>query len=99
MSIIDIFTFKKEGKKIFSKENFIEILKLAREKIVEQAKENIPGIEKKIIVDEIVIAKITAWKNTCKNKMVAWVLDRIIEVIPSVTQLVYDFLKEKVESL
>ena len=57
-------------------------------------------IEKKAIVDELVIAKIEILKETYpKNKLVLWILDRIIDVIPTVTQLVYEFLKEKIENL
>lgn len=99
MSILDVFTFKGEAAKIFSKENFSNILELARAEILRQAKEKIPGVEKKLIVDQIVITRINAWKDNCKNKLVKWLLDQIIKAIPTVTQLVYDFLKEKIENL
>ena len=101
MGIFDIFSFKKEAAKVFTKENFEHILKTAREEIINQAKETArKGIEKKAIVDELVIAKIEILKETySKNKLVLWILDRIIDVIPTVTQLVYEFLKEKIENL
>ena len=47
MSIFDVFSFKKEGTKVFSKENFQFILMTAKEEILKQAKENILGAEKK----------------------------------------------------
>lgn len=98
--ILDVFTFKKEGVKVFSKENFKHILETARAEIINQAKERIPGVEKKLIVDRIVIAKVNVLKETYpKNKLILWVLDRIIYVIPTVTQLIYEFLKEKIENL
>ena len=58
MSIFDVFSFKKEAAKVFTKENFQHILETARAEIIKQAKANIPGIEKKLIVDKAVIAKI-----------------------------------------
>lgn len=101
MGLFDVFTFKKDGKKIFSKEVFKEVLEESREKIVEQAKAKIPGEEKKSIVDKAVIAFIQAKVKTLeiKNGLVLWLVDRIIGLIPLVTQIVYNFLKEKVEAL
>lgn len=99
MSIFDAFTIKKEGKKFFSKENFTAILEIARKEIIEQAKANIPGVEKKTIVDTIVIHKLNSIACGFSNKILLWIIDRIIDCIPTVTQLVYDFLKEKVENL
>ena len=101
MGLFDIFTFKKDGKKVFSKEFFKEVLENAREAIIRLAKENIPGVEKKNCVDAIVISrihdKVTALN--IQNKLVLWLIDRLIDVIPTVTQLIYDFLKEKIENL
>lgn len=99
MSIFDVFTFKKEASGVFTKENFAEVLQFAKEKIVEQAKAKIPGIEKKIAVDNAVIVKIREIRSTCKNKLVLWLIDQIIKVVPTVTQLIYDFLKAKIENL
>lgn len=102
MIIFDIFTFKKEATKVFSKENFQHILETAKDEIIKQAKENVnaKGPEKKIIVDKIVIAKIEVLKETYKkNGLIVWLLNLIIKVIPTVTQLIYEFLKEKVENL
>ena len=100
MGIFDIFSFKKEAAKVFTKENFQHILETARAEIIKQAKANIPGIEKKLIVDKAVIAKIEILKETYKkNGLVVWLLNLIIKNIPTVTQLVYEFLKEKIENL
>ena len=101
MSIFDIFTFKKEGKKIFSIEFFKAILEEARRGVIKLAKENIPGEEKKKCVDAIVTSFIYSRIQTLgiTNKIILWIIDRIIEVVPTITQLVYEFLKEKVENL
>ena len=68
MSILDVFTFKKEALKVFTAENFASVLKTAREEIIRQAKAKIPGHEKKVLVDNIVIAKIREFRNICKNR-------------------------------
>jgi len=99
MNIFDLFTFKKEGVRVFSKENFATVLNIARSEIITQAKANIPGHDKKEIVDRVVIFKIETFKDNCKNTIIKWILEKIIEVIPTVTQLIYDFLKEKIEEL
>ena len=101
MGLFDIFTFKKDSKKVFSKEVFKEVLEEARNCIIEQARAALAGEEKKALVDKIVIAFITAKIKSLeiKNGLVLWLVDRVIGLIPLVTQLVYNFLKEKVEAL
>lgn len=100
MGLFDVFSFKKEGIKVFSKENFKHILEVAKDEIIKQAKENISGTEKKLIVDRLVIAQVNVLKETYpKNKLILWILDRVIEAVPTITQLVYNFLKEKIENL
>lgn len=101
MSIFDIFGFKKEAKKIFSKETILEILNAIKNYVIKMAKESIPGPEKKELVDRAVIDFINfkVQQLKIKNKLVLWLVDRFIEFIPKITQLVYDFLKEKVENL
>lgn len=100
MSIFDVFSFKKEAGKVFTKENFAHILETARLAIIEQAKDATKkGAEKKFIVDEKVISSINILKDSCKNGLIKWLLERIVGVIPTVTQLIYEFLKEKIENL
>ncbi len=99
MGLFDVFTFKKEAVKVFSKENIVATLNLAKEKIVEKAQEAIAGNEKKEIVDKIVIDFIKEKAKVTNNKVVLWFVDKVIEIIPSITQTVYDFLKERIENL
>lgn len=102
MSIFDVFSFKKEANKVFTKENFTHILETTRLAIIEQAKDVTKkgkGAEKKFLVDEKVIASINILKDSCKNGLIKWLLERIIAIIPAVTQLIYEFLKEKIENL
>ena len=101
MGLFDVFSFKKEAAKVLNKDFFTEVLKLAREKIIELAKKNMPGQEKKAQLDEFLTiyihSKVKEYKIT--NKYVLWLVEKLIEVLPSVTQIVYDLLKEKVENL
>lgn len=99
MGLFDIFKFKKDIKGVFSSENISDILMYVREKIVEQAKKNIPGSEKKAAVDYLVIQYIRKKVANCNNNIVLWLVERIVEVIPKITQIIYDFLKEKIENL
>ena len=99
MGLFDLLTFKKEATAVFSKENLNALLEAARHAIIEQVKEHYPGPEKKAKVDLIVIAKIEELKAKVKNKYVCFIIERIEDITPRLTQLVYDFLKEKVENL
>jgi 5-methylcytosine-specific restriction endonuclease McrBC GTP-binding regulatory subunit McrB len=100
MSVFDIFSFKKEAGKVFTKENFVHVMETAKNAIIEQAKDTTKkGVAKKFIVDEKVIKSINILKDSCKNGLIKWLLDRIVDIIPTVTQLIYEFLKEKIENL
>ena len=99
MGLFDVFTFKKEALKVFSKENILNTLTLAKNKIIEQIQNNIPGVEKKEVVDKIVIEFIREKSKVTNYKVVLWFVDKLIEIKPSVTQMVYEFLKERIENL
>ena len=101
MSIFDIFSFRKEFRKIFSKENCEKVLLSIRAKIVELAKASIPGQEKKELLDHHIINIIDVFvlNHGIKNKIILWIIEKVKEFIPSLTQIQYDFLKEKVENL
>ena len=99
MSIFDVFTFKKEALKVFTAENVKEVFDKARAAIIAQAKENFPGEEKKKAVDAIIICVIEGKTKDCNNKLVLWVVDLLKKAVPTITQAVYNFLKEKVEEL
>ena len=99
MGLFDVFSFKKEAQKVFTKENFDTVLTTAKEAIVSFVNKEILGSAKKKRVDEIVIAKIIELTVNVKNGLVLWVIDKLIDLVPVVTQLIYNFLKEKVENL
>ena len=93
MGLFDIFTFKKESKKIFTKENFQIVLNCAKEEIIKQVKNKLPGKEKMAIVEKAVISKIWELQNNTSNSVIKWLLDLLILVVPVVTQFIYDTLK------
>ena len=99
--MFEMFSFKKEAAKVLNKETFSEILKMARERIIELAKENIPGEEKKRQLDAVLTAHVymKVKEAGIKNKWVLWLVDQLVDLLPKVTQLVYEFLKEKIENL
>lgn len=99
MGLFDLFSFKKEAQKVFNSENLNTVLRTAREAIISFVDKQILGSDKKKRVDEIVIVKIIELTADIKNGLVIWLVDRLIDLIPIVTQLIYDFLKEKVENL
>ena len=101
MGLFDVFSFKKEAGKVFCKETFKDILESAKDLIVDLAKENIPGEEKKRTLDTILTARIygKVAESGIKNKLVLWLVDKLVEVLPTITQLIYEFLKAKVENL
>ncbi len=99
MGLFDIFSFKKNAGKVFSSENIIGLFNLAKDKIIEQAKAKIPGEEKKIAVDYLVIKYIESKIENCTNKYVLWLVEKLIAEVPKITQLIYDFLKAKIENL
>lgn len=99
MGLFDVFTFKKQAAEVFTKENVAEVLDKARTAIIEQVKAKYPGPEKMtavVITVQDLIARKTA---NCTNKLVIWLVSQIVKIVPTITQLVYNFLKEKVENL
>ena len=99
MKLLDIFSFKKESSKIFTKENIQAILDLAKKEIIKQAKEKFPGKEKMEKVENAVILKIRELRDTTKNSAVRWLLDLLIMAVPTITQYIYETLKETIKNL
>ena len=100
MSILDLFSFKKQAQAVFSAANIKAVLDKARAAIIEKAQDTVlKGYEKKEWVDVVVISAIKNKTQYCTNKLVLWLVDRIIDSVPTITQAIYDYLKEKVENL
>lgn len=101
MGIFDLFSFKKVTEAVFTKENFVYILTLAKKEIIARKKEEIEGRIKKAQVDLVVQGAIDnlMMKYNVTNKLVLWLISQIKKAVPGITQVVYDLLKEKVEEL
>ena len=100
MSILDIFNFKKKIQEVATKENVESIIGIARDKILEQAKDKATkGIQKMDnVVDEVI--EFIEEKIYSDNKIVQWVIDNIlIPNIRTITQAIYDLLKQTVKGL
>ena len=99
MGLFDIFSFKKEFTKAFSKENFALLNALAKEKIVEQVKEKCAGSEKMDKVVEAILDFINK-HMTSTNGLVNWIKDNIlIPNVRTILQALYDALKAKIKDL
>lgn len=100
MSILDIFSFKKDLEKIVTVENFNLIKNSIKEDIILYAKDQVlRGHAKMNKVVERVI-KVIEEKIKSNNKIVQWIIDNIlIKNIRLVAQSIYDDLKATVEGL
>ena len=99
MGLFDVFTFKKQALELFSKKNIDEFLNKARTLIIEQIKANYPGPEKMEKVVEALIDFVVDKSENINNKLVLWLGEQLVKAIPAIAQIVYNFLKEKVENL
>ena len=100
MSILDLFTLKKDLTQTVKPDYLSALDFFIALKIKEQAKETgLKGIEKFNIVKANVIEYIhTHFKSN--NKIVQWIINTfIIEPIEGKIQSIYDTLKEKVSNL
>jgi len=99
MGLLDLLSFKKDASELFSAGNVTSFFAFIREKILTQAELNKVGEAKKAFVDSRVIEFIQNKASSCKNKLVLWLVRQLINVIPRITQIIYDFLKEKIANL
>lgn len=99
MFILDVFSFKTAFSKLATKENFDKLREIAKAKIIEQVKANIPGDEKmqNVVTD---LVNYISLHLTSSNDIVQWIIDHIlISGIKGFAQAIYDDLKEVVKGL
>lgn len=96
--LTSIFTFKKETIKVFCKENIGLLCEEIKKQIIERVNEQITGAEKKAKVDAYIIDFIEA-KFHSENVIVQFVIDKLVEAVPMLTQFVYDYLKKHISGL
>lgn len=97
--IASVFNFKEAFQKVVNAENINLVVQYAKEQIIGQIKENVPGPEKM----DNVIEKVTSFIQEhlhSDNKLVQWLVDTfIVTSIRTVLQSIYDDLKQFVEGL
>ena len=95
----NIVTFKDKFKEVFTKENIekaVDEIKEAIEKYEEY--KNLTGEEKKQRVDEHIIEWLDEnWHSD--NDKVQWVINRVIDLTPIITQICYNLLVTKFTKL
>lgn len=99
MGIFDIFSFKKDIQRVFSKENVSNLFLAAKEAIIYQVKFSFDGAKKKAAVDKEVIERLSKLTIGTKNSLVLWVIGQLEKLVPTITQFIYDALKAKIARL
>ena len=80
-------------------ENCIKtVFSFAKNKIIEQAKTELSGSEKKVNVDEAVTAFVKQNIKT-ENPIIGMLINILIEYIPVITQCIYEYLRKYIDGL
>lgn len=84
--------------KCFSQENISNLFGVIKKNIVEQATQQLSGEEKKANVDKAVVEFI---KSTfiSKNILLSFLVNVLIDLVPRITQSIFDMLKSKAGEL
>lgn len=84
--------------KCFSQENISNLFGVIKKNIVEQAAQQLSGEEKKANVDKAVVEFI---KSTfiSKNILLSFLVNVLIDLVPRITQSIFDMLKSKAGEL
>lgn len=99
--LTSVFTFKKDFQTVFTNEKVKEFFKIARDLIIKYRDfKELSGEEKKKRVDEF----LTNWLfenvvSKTDNAIICWLLGILIYNVPTITQFVYDFLKDNIEGI
>jgi len=78
-------------------DNYSDLKDQVKDKIIEQAKEDLEGYKKKEVVDAFLVAQLTLLKG--KNALLDILIDFFISRVPKTTQKIYDHLKAKIEGI
>lgn len=96
--ISSIFTFKSNAKKVFNKQNATNLLNYIKNQIIYHVKSELSNESKKANVDAFVINYIRK-TFISKNIIVEFFVNQLIELVPIITQLVFNMLKSRVNGL
>ncbi len=93
-----IFSFKKEAATIFTRSNIVKVLDFAKGEIIAKVNTELSNEQKKRAVDEAVIVFIDNHFKS-DNAIVKFILEKIEDIIPAITQSIFDFLKDRIDGL
>jgi len=97
--MFSLLTYKSNVQKIFTKENFLNLCEFAKKMIVKYVdEENLLGADKKTNVDNAVIEYIAKY-FVSNNTIVSFLVQLLIKFEPTLTQIIYELLKKKVDGL
>lgn len=82
----------------FSQENISNLFGVIKKNIVEQATQQLSGEEKKANVDKAVVEFIKSTFIT-KNILLSFLVNVLIDLVPRITQSIFDMLKSKAGEL
>lgn len=94
---INLKNFK--GKLADLLDGYSDLKEQAKEKIVEQASEDLSGYKKKEVVDALVVKGLKALSDKLGSPLLTIVIDYLILRVPAMTQKIYDHLKERVDGI
>ena len=80
-------------------DGYSDLKEQAKEKIVQQAKEDLEGYKKKEVVDALVIKGLKALGEKLASPLLTIVIEYLIARVPVMTQKIYDHLKERVDGI
>ena len=96
---LKFFAFLKNGlQKAVTKEKVSVFFDFMKDKIIEQARAELTGAEKKAEVDKAVISFVES-RILTRNPIIKTLITILIEYIPVLTQCVYEYLKKYVDGL
>lgn len=92
---INLKNFKNKLGEVLDK--YSDLKETVKDKIIEQAKEDLEGYKKKEIVDALLVKGLQALKG--KNALIDLIVEYFISRVPKTTQKIYDKLKAKVDGI
>lgn len=93
-----IFNFKTKSAETFNKDSLAVLADFIKATIINRIGTELSNAEKKVAVDNAVTNFV---RNSFKsdNVFVQFLIEKLIEAVPLITQIVYDFLKDRIEGL
>lgn len=92
---INLKNFKNRLGEVLDK--YSDLKEAVKDKIIEQAKEDLEGYKKKEVVDALLVKGLQSLKG--KNALIDLIIDYFISRVSKTTQKIYDKLKAKIDGI